>query len=180
MAQSCREPKVIATNATSGLQSENKEFRSRRLHISQPTGRDLRGYGRTSRLKKLSSSNIEIRIASRQELDLKLEVGDTQQTVPVTGQGEVLETTSSQRGTQISRADAEHPAVLLRRYPQPKKFVSYMPGVNTTNTTGEITVNGSGARSQEILIDGASNTNPESGGTSSIFLQPRCLANSSC
>ena len=44
-----------------------------------------------------------------------------------------------------------------------------MPGVNTTNTTGEITVNGSGARSQEILIDGASNTNPESGGTSFNF-----------
>ena len=161
--------KVVATNATSGLQSETKSseagvyvFPNLPVGIYEVTV-EHPGF------KKLSSSNIEIRIASRQELDLKLEVGDTQQTVTVTGQGEVLETTSSQRGTQISNQMLTTLPFFSGGIRNPRTFVNYMPGVNTTNTTGEITVNGSGARSQELLIDGASNTNPESGGTSFNF-----------
>ena len=161
--------KVVATNATSGLQSETRSSEAGvYVFPNLPVGT----YEVTVEhpgFKKLSSSNIEIRIASRQELDLKLEVGDTQQTVTVTGQGEVLETTSSQRGTQISSQMLTTLPFFSGGIRNPRNFVSYMPGVNTTNTTGEITVNGSGARSQEILIDGASNTNPESGGTSFNF-----------
>ena len=152
---------MVATNATSGLQSETKSseagvyvFPNLPVGIYEVTV-EHPGF------KKLNSSNIEIRIASRQELDLKLEVGDTQQTVTVTGQGEVLETTSSQTGHANLRTQ------MLTTLPffsggirNPRTFVNYMPGVNTTNTSGgEITVNGSGATSQELLIDGASNTN---------------------
>jgi len=41
-----------------------------------------------------------------------------------------------------------------------------MPGVNPS---AELSVSGSGGRAQELLIDGASNTNPESGGISFNF-----------
>jgi len=48
----------------------------------------------------------------------------------------------------------------------PRTFVNYMPGVNPS---AELSVSGSGGRAQELLIDGASNTNPESGGISFNF-----------
>lgn len=161
--------KIVAKNASSGLLTETKSSEAG-IYVfpNLPVG-TYEVVAEFTGFKKLTHSNIEVRIASRQELDIKLEVGDVMQTVEVNGQGEVLETNTAQRGTQIS-------AQMLTTLPffsggirNPRSFVSYMPGVNTTNTTGEITVNGSGARSQEILIDGASNTNPESGGTSFNF-----------
>jgi hypothetical protein len=48
----------------------------------------------------------------------------------------------------------------------PRTFVNYMAGVNPS---AELSVSGSGGRAQELLIDGASNTNPESGGISFNF-----------
>jgi len=161
--------KVVAKNATSGLQSETKSSEAGvYVFPNLPVGTYEVSVEHAG-FKKLTSSNVEIRIASRQELDLKLEVGDTQQTVTVSGQAEVLETTSSQRGTQISNQMLSTLPFFSGGIRNPRTFVNYMPGVNNTNTTGEVTVNGSGARSQELLIDGASNTNPESGGTSFNF-----------
>lgn len=119
--------------------------------------------------KKADRTGIEIRIATRQELDIALEVGDIQQTVSVTAEPPLLETESSQRGQVISNQFLTTLPFFSGGIRNPRTFVSYMPGVNQTNTTGEITVAGAGARSQELLIDGASNTNPESGGTSFNF-----------
>ena len=160
---------VVATNTTNGLQLETKTSEAG-IYVfpNLPVGTYEVSVAHTG-FKKLSHGNIEIRIASRQELDLKLEVGDVQQTITVASQAELLETNSSQRGTQISSKMLTTLPFFSGGIRNPRTFVSYMPGVNTTNTTGEITVNGSGARSQELLIDGASNTNPESGGTSFNF-----------
>ena len=120
-----------------------------------------------SGFKKLNRASLEVRIATRLDLDLRLEVGDVQQSIDVTGEAPLLETTSAQRGQNLSNE-------LLNKLPfftggirNPRTFVQYMPGVN--NVVGEVTVAGAGARSQEILIDGASATIPESGGTSFNF-----------
>jgi hypothetical protein len=52
--------------------------------------------------KKLVRSGIEIRLGQRQDLDLKLEVGDVQQRIEVTAEAPLLETTSAERGQNIS------------------------------------------------------------------------------
>lgn len=117
--------------------------------------------------KKLTRTNLEIRIAQRQVLDLALEVGDVQQTVEVTAEAPLLETTSAMRGQNLSTQFLNNLPFFSGGIRNPRSFVIYMPGVN--NVAGEITVAGSGARGQEILIDGASATIPESGGTSFNF-----------
>jgi hypothetical protein len=47
-------------------------------------------------------SGLEIRLASRQELDIRLELGEVQQTIEVTGEAQLLETVSTQRGQNLS------------------------------------------------------------------------------
>ncbi len=117
--------------------------------------------------KKLTRSGIEIRIAQRQELALSLEVGDVQQSVEVTADAPLLETSSPMRGQNLSAQMFNNLPFFSGGIRNPRSFVAYMPGVN--NVVGEITIAGSGARGQEILIDGASATIPESGGTNFTF-----------
>jgi len=161
--------KVVATNTANGIKAETLTsdaglYVFPRLPVgTYDVSIEKAGF------KKLDRSGIEIRIATRQELDMKLEVGDVQQTVQVTGEAPLLETTSSQRGQSLSRQFMNTLPFFAGGIRNPRGFVQYMPGVNQTNTTGEITVSGAGARAQELLIDGASNTNPESGGTSFNF-----------
>ncbi len=161
--------RVLTRNTASGLQSETLTSDAGLFVFpSLPVGAYELSVEKAG-FKKLSRGPIEVRIASRQELDLKLDVGDVQQTVTVSEQGELLETSSSQRGTSLSPRMMNNLPFFSGGIRNPRAFVSYMPGVNNTPTTGEITVSGAGARSQELLIDGASNTNPESGGTSFNF-----------
>lgn len=119
--------------------------------------------------KKTTQNNVEIRIATRQDLDIRLEVGDVQQSVEVTGEVPLLETTSSQRGQNVSTLMMSNLPLFTGGIRNPQAFVKFMPGVNT-GAAGEPTVSGSGARGQDVLIDGASITIPESGGT--VFNMP--------
>ncbi len=116
--------------------------------------------------KKLNRQNIEIRIAQRQDLDLRLEVGDVQQTVNVTAEAPLLESSSAERGQQLSQKFMDNLPLFSGGIRNPRAFVSYMPGV--TNA-GEQSVSGSGGRAQEVLIDGGSALNVES---SAVFNFP--------
>jgi hypothetical protein len=116
--------------------------------------------------KKLSHQKIEIRIAQRLDLDLRLEIGEVQQTVEVSSEAPLLETSSPERGQQLSRKFMDNLPLFSGGIRNPRAFVNYMPGV--TNN-GEQSVSGSGGRAQEVLIDGASALNVES---SAVFNFP--------
>ena len=116
--------------------------------------------------KKLNRGNVEIRIATRQELDLTLDIGNMQETVVVTQEVPLLETTSSQRGQGLSTQFMNTLPFFSGGIRNPRTFVNYMPGANPST---ELSVSGSGGRAQEVLIDGASATIPESGGVSFNF-----------
>jgi len=116
--------------------------------------------------KKLVRSGVAIRVATRQELDLRLDVGDVQQTVEVKGDVQLLETNSAMRGSTLSPTFMNNLPFFSGGIRNPRNFVNYMAGVNPS---AELSVSGSGGRAQELLIDGASNTNPESGGISFNF-----------
>ncbi|MFN0169523.1 MAG: TonB-dependent receptor domain-containing protein [Bryobacteraceae bacterium] len=111
--------------------------------------------------KKVTQAGLEIRVAARQELDVKLEVGDVQQTVEVTAEAQLLETTSSQRGQNVSQKMMNTLPLFTGGIRNPQSFVSYMPGVNSA---AELSISGSGGRAAEVQIDGASLIIPESGG----------------
>ena len=117
--------------------------------------------------KKLNRTNIEIRIAQRLDLDLKLEVGDVQQTIEVTAQSPLLETSTSEKSTNFSPKFMSEVPLFTGAIRNPRSFLSYLPGVNAG---AELSISGSGGRAQEVQIDGASAIIPESGGT--VFNMP--------
>lgn len=116
--------------------------------------------------KKVSRTTLEVRIAQRLDLDFKLEVGDVQQTVSVTAEAPLLETSTAERGSNISVKMMDNLPLFAGGIRNPRAFINYMAGV--TNN-GEQSVSGSGGRAQEVLIDGASALNVES---SAVFNFP--------
>jgi hypothetical protein len=116
--------------------------------------------------RRVTFGNIEVRIAQRLDLDIKLEVGDLQQTITVTDQPPLLETSTAERGNAVSTKMMDNLPLFSGGIRNPRAFVNFMPGV--TNN-GEQSVSGSGGRAQEVLIDGASALNVES---SAVFNFP--------
>src|SRR5437867_6114540 len=90
--------RVLATNTATGLVTETLSSEAG-LYVfaTLPVGAYEVTAEKTG-FKKLSRAGVEVRVAFRQELDLRLELGDVQQTVTVTGEVPLLETTSSERG----------------------------------------------------------------------------------
>ncbi len=112
--------------------------------------------------KKYVQSGIEVRVALRETLDIRLEVGDVQETVSVKGEVSLLETDSAERGQNLSPQFLNTLPIYNGGLRSAEAFLGYMPGVNSA---GEMSINGSIGRAREVEIDGASLTIPESGGT---------------
>lgn len=117
--------------------------------------------------KRLTRTEVEVRIAQRIDMNLQLELGDVQQTITVTAEIPLLETSTSERGANISTKFMDNLPLFSGGIRNPRTFVSYMPGV--TANAGEQSVSGSGGRAQEVLMDGASALNVES---SAVFNFP--------
>jgi Carboxypeptidase regulatory-like domain/TonB dependent receptor-like, beta-barrel len=158
--------RVVATNVSNGIKTETVTSEAG-LYVFASLSVGMYDVSvEMTGFKKLNRTGIEIRIASRQELDIKLELGNLQETVEVTGEVPLLETTSSQRGQNFSPEFMSNLPLFSGGIRNPRTFVNYMPGASPG---AELSVSGSGGRAQEILIDGASATIPESGGVSFNF-----------
>ncbi|MCC6859102.1 MAG: TonB-dependent receptor [Bryobacterales bacterium] len=116
--------------------------------------------------KKLERLNIEVRVGLRVNLDLALEVGQVVESVQVTAEAPLLETVTPLRAQTVSQQFMTSLPLFTGGIRGGEAFVTYMPGVNAG---AETSISGSGGRAKEILIDGASLTNPESGGVSFNF-----------
>ncbi len=112
--------------------------------------------------KKAVQSGIEIRVAQRQVADFRLELGQVVETVEVREAVILLETQTPERGQNFSNKFMQTLPLFTGGVRNPEVFVTYMPGVNTG--FGETSISGSGGRAKEVLLDGASQTIPESGG----------------
>lgn len=158
--------KIVATNVRSGAKVEaTSSDAGLYVFATLPPGVYTITVEKTG-FKKLSRSDIEIRIAQRIDMNLQMELGDVQQTVNVTADVPLLETSTSERGNNVSVKLMENLPLFTGGIRNPRAFVNYMPGV--TNS-GEQSVSGSGGRAQEVIIDGASALNVES---SAVFNFP--------
>ena len=113
--------------------------------------------------KKLTHTGVVILISNRSVLDLKLEIGEVSQTLEVTGEAPQLQTATTEIGSNFAPklfTDAPIYAGGLRNV---ETFVNYQAGV-VYGAGAEGGISGGARRSKEILVDGASMTNPESGG----------------
>jgi hypothetical protein len=111
--------------------------------------------------KKSVQTGIEVRVALRGTIDLKLDIGDVTTVVSVKAEIPLLETNTPMRGQNLSPQLVATLPLFAGGIRSAESFVAYMPGVNTV---GEVSVNGSVGRAKEIMVDGGSLTIPESGG----------------
>ena len=154
--------KVTATHTDTGLKTETVSTAAGvYVFASLPVGIYEVSVEKTG-FKRLNRKNIEIRVAQRLALDLPLEVGNVSESVEVTAQGPLLETETSERGQSFSNQMMSTLPLFTGGIRSAATFVTYMPGVNSYR---EVSVSGSGGRGKEVMIDGASLTIPESGGT---------------
>jgi hypothetical protein len=111
--------------------------------------------------KKDVQTGIEIRVALRNTINVKLAIGDVAESVEVKAETPLLEMTTPMRGQNMSPQLVASLPLFAGGVRSAESFVGYMPGVNTV---GEVSVNGSVGRAKEIMVDGGSLTIPESGG----------------
>src|SRR5208282_2542366 len=93
-------------------------------------------------------------------------LGTVQQTVQVKAAAPVLETVNATRGTGVSTRTLDVLPLFTSGLRLANGFIGYMPGVNSN---GETSINGSTGRASEVMIDGGSMVNPESGGVVFYF-----------
>jgi hypothetical protein len=121
--------------------------------------------------KKVIEPRVEIFIAQRQTLNMRLEIGDVKEQVEVTSQQTILDLETSERGQTFSKQFQETLPLWFGGLQSSEAFLGFMPGVNSG---GETSISGSTGRARESLIDGTSNVIPESGGT--VFNPPSAEA----
>ncbi len=113
---------------------------------------------------------IVLRLGQDAEVDLKLEVASINETITVTGDATLLNTTNAEVGTNIeSKRISELPMAPNRNI---LNLALQIPGVsqlssgNSSFTSGGVSfsVNGMRTRSNNFMIDGSDSTNPSVGG----------------
>ena len=153
---------ITATQAATGQVYETSSTESGIYVFPSMITGEYEVTAETPGFKKLSLNEIVVRTATRLALDLTLEIGDVTETVEVTGAAPLLETIESARGDNISVEMMNTLPLFTGGIRRGNAFTTFMPGVNTAN--GQVSVNGSGGRGKEIIIEGGSLTIPESGG----------------
>src|SRR5262249_12321537 len=113
--------------------------------------------------KKLTWPNVIISISNRTVADLKLEVGDVSQTVTINADAPLLQTATTDIGTNFAPKLFKDAPISAGGIRSPEAFIGFQAGV-VNGAGAEGGISGGARRSKEILIDGANATNPESGG----------------
>ena len=117
--------------------------------------------------KIIRQSGINIAVATRFSLNLPLPIGEITQTVQVSSEAPILQAETSDTGTVFQpKFMKDAPLFVTGGFRNPENFINYVPGVNGGQQ--DTSINGGPRRSKEILIDGASHTNPESGGVAFV------------
>jgi hypothetical protein len=129
--------------------------------------------------KSTVQSNVELRVADRKRVDFKLELGSPTETITVTADAILIDTTSSSIGTVIGREAVSNLPMMGRN---PFSLVQYAAGVVYSSgraSSGQrpfdnggmdgININGGGSQRNEILLDGVTNTNQADIGTNTYI-----------
>jgi hypothetical protein len=107
--------------------------------------------------------NIELNVAQTATIDAVLEVGAVEQSIEVTAETPILQTSTSDLGTTIQRNKlVDLPLFVGGNIRNLEQFIFLAPGV--TGDTGNTQISGSPNRAKEVLVDGIASTGVESGG----------------
>ncbi len=135
-----------------------------------------------SGFKNTVQPNVELRVADRLTLDFKLELGGTTETVTVTAEAPLLQTSSATQGTVMSKESvANLPLIGRNAIALAQYSAGTYHGANNLSSErpfdngGMDSYNINGSGSNEFLMDGAPNTansDVGSGGSNSLVFAP--------
>ncbi len=111
---------------------------------------------------------IQLAVGQKLNLDVKLELGTSTQTVEVTGEAPLVESSSSQIQSSLSPTEVKSLPVVDRNF---AGLMTLIPGVRpaenfdpTKTRSGNVTVNGSDGRAIDYNVDGGDNKDNVIGG----------------
>jgi hypothetical protein len=157
---------VVATHVPTGRQYSSETTQAA-LYVfpNLPTGPYTLTIKQTG-FKTFVRTGIEVRVGLRETIDIKLELGPLQQAVEVKATAPLFETANQTRGENLSPQMLTNLPLWNGSLRLANAFVPLMAGVNVWSETS---INGSVGRASEVLIDGVSLVNPESGGVVFYF-----------
>ena len=130
--------------------------------------------------KTMVRSNVELRVADRIALDFKLDIGGTTETVNVSAEVPLLETQSASQGTVMSKEMVQAIPTRGRDVFDLAQMTAGVTGrVQSTfglrpfdNGENGVRINGGNGSTNEVLLDGAPNTQRESGSPTNVSIVP--------
>ncbi|MCX6620925.1 MAG: carboxypeptidase-like regulatory domain-containing protein, partial [Acidobacteria bacterium] len=154
---------VVATNTATGVAYRTASTAAGNYVVQQLAVGNYDLTVESTGFKRWVHKNVGLNVAQTVTLDATLEIGQVEQSVEVTSDVSLLQTTTSDLGTTISRNKlVDWPLFVGGATRNLEQFIFLAPGVtgDTTNTQ----ISGSPSRGKEVLVDGVASTGIESGG----------------
>src|SRR5215475_10175480 len=130
--------------------------------------------------KTVIRRSVELRVADRVAVDFKLELGGTTETVNVSAEVPLLETQTASQGTVLSKELVEAIPTRGRDVFDLAQMTAGVTGRVQSkfglrpfdNGENGVRINGGNGSTNEVLLDGAPNTQRESGAPSNVTIVP--------
>ncbi|MCL4852229.1 MAG: carboxypeptidase regulatory-like domain-containing protein, partial [Bryobacteraceae bacterium] len=160
---------VAAANAATGIKYTATTNDTGNYSIQQVPAGTYEVTIEASGFRRYVQKAVELNVAQTATLNVTLDVGQVEQTIEVTESAGVIESSTSDLGTVISRERMiDLPLSVSANMRSPEQFIFLAPGV--TGNARDTQINGSQSRAKEVLLDGVSSVSPESGGI--LFTYP--------
>ena len=157
---------VVVKNDTSGAQQEVTTDAQGRYQITALSAGTYTVSATLSGFKTATAKSVSVAIGQLMAIPLTLEIGQLEETVWVMSSSELINT---QNGTVAATLNADQ----LTRMPTPTRnalnAVAFLPGINTTGTNRDSTINGLPESFLSITLDGVSNNDNFLRNTDSFF-----------
>ena len=155
---------VVITNEDTGISREVIASADGSYFASQVNPGRYRVSAKLEGFKALERRNISLEVGRTTALDLTLEVGALEETVTVTSDAALVDTTSAQVGGHISAVEMSELPQTTRSY---MALVGNVPGAQFVPSGGFLNdtmlANGQPAAANSVNIDGASNIDDQRG-----------------
>lgn len=154
---------VKARNTATGLEYRTQTTASGNFVIQQLPMGPYELTVEAAGFRKLVRKGLELNVAQTLNVETRLEVGQVEQAVEVTGELPGVQTATSDLGTTVNRNKLiDLPLFVGGNVRNLEQFIFLAPGV--TGNTNDTQISGSPNRAKEVLVDGVASTGIESGG----------------
>src|SRR6266516_3679788 len=168
--------KNLATNVVSTVESNERGFYT----VPPVNPGEYSVTVSATGFKTTVQKNVELRVADRMGLDFTLELGGTSETVLVMSEAPLLETQSSSQGTVLNKELVQAVPTRGRNvFDLVQMTAGVMGRVQSTfglrpfdNGENGVRINGGQSSTNEVLLDGAPNTQRESTAPSNVSIVP--------